>query len=431
VAAGALTGAMESDSTSGMLQRPRSLRPARGPRRAARRAPLAYLGLPLALFAALSASALAGAQTAPSAVVSPLPAPWIPAGTDSTRARAERAHAEFRLATLDTIDDVTFHPYEKVALIAHDMLVSLGRDHMTQAPALESALHDLGFQVSLRLDPTQPGFALLMVRNPYRPSAAAIGYLFWWQGERLRQQGTYFKRGFDPRFRVWWTSDGDWPYQCAIVDHAAARDESPGFLVLRLSSDASHWSVVQYPGNGPQLEVGEEPAWEDIDGDGKPELVTWRRIPSDSLFTECPNCTGLLRERVFTLHDDRFEPEDSRAVPTTYAQFQRFIRLLTDRRRDAARALVARATVLDSAVAFGWGEDRRAGAWHLDTSESGQLWPRWIVVRQTRAKGRPLYAVHFTHQGDRWLISGLIPERNYGPDSAAAPAGGSTRKGRP
>ena len=401
--------------------------PAWGPRWGA----LARFAPPLALVAVLMNPSLARAQGGPHGDVSPLPVPWIPAGTDSTRARALRAHAEFRLATLDTIDDVTFHPYEKVALIAHDMLVSLGREHMAQASALEEALHDLGFQVALRLDPSRPGFALLMVRNPYRPSAAAIGYLFWWQGDRLRQQGTYFRRGFDPRFRVWWTGHGDWPYGCAIVDHGAAHDERPGFLVLHLASDASHWSVVQYPGNGPDLEVGEEPAWEDIDGDGTPELLTWQRIPSDSLFTECAGCTGLLRERVFTLHDDHFEPEDSRAVPTTYAQFQRFVRLLTDRRYTAARALVARAGVLDSALALGWGDDRRAGAWHLDTAENGQLWPRWIVVRRTRARGRPLYAVHFSRHGDRWVILNILPERNYGPDSAAAPAGGSPRKARP
>jgi hypothetical protein len=360
---------------------------------------------------------------------SPLPTPWVPPGTDSTRVRAARAHAEFRLATRDTIDDEAFHAYEQVALIAHSMLLSLGREHMNQAAALESALHDLGFQVTLRLDPAQPTFALLMVRNPYRVSAAAIGYLYWWQGERLRQQGTYFRRGFDPRFRVWWTGNGDWPYLAAIVDHAAAHDESPGFLVLHLANDASHWSVVQYPGNGPDLEVGEEPAWEDIDGDGTPELLTWKHIPSDSLFTECAGCPGLIRERLFTVHVDHFEPEDVRPVPTTYAQFQRFVRLLTDKRPEAARSLVARKSVLDSALAFGWGTDRRAGAWHLDTAESGQLWPRWIVVRQTRAKGQPMYAIHFGRANDRWVILGILPEKNYGPDAVGAPAG-AARKGQ-
>ncbi|MGH7742469.1 MAG: hypothetical protein ACRENS_10655, partial [Candidatus Eiseniibacteriota bacterium] len=386
---------------------------------------------PLALLALLLALAGAPPARAQGDSGSPLPAPWVPAGTDTIRARALRARAEFQLNVVDTIDDVTFHPYEKVALIAHDMLVSLGRDHMSQCAALEGALHDMGFKVTLRLDPAQSGFALLMVRNPYRVSAAAIGYLFWWQGDRLRQQGTYFRRGFDPRFRVWWTGRSEWPYLCAIVDHGAAEDERPGFLVLHLAADASHWLVVQYPGSGPDLEVGEEPAWEDIDGDGRPELLTWLRVPSDTLFTECAGCAGLIRERVFTIHDDRFEPEDARLVPTTYAQFQRFVRLLTDGRRASARELVARQGVVDSALAFGWGTDQRAGAWHLDTSESGQLWPRWIVVRQTRARGRPLYAVHFEHPKDRWLISGIIPERNFGPDSSAAKYGGAGPKGHP
>ena len=267
-----------------MMQRPRSSRAAGGrPPRAARWVPLVLL--------ALSFAHVPGhAEDSPANPVSVLPLPWVPAGTDSIHARAMRARAEFQLNAVDTIDDVTFHPYEKVALIAHEMLVSLGREHMSQAAAIEPALHDMGFQVALRLDPQQSGFMLLMVRNPYRVSAAAIGYLFWWQGDRLRQQGTYFRRGFDPRFRVWWTGKGDWPYLCAIVDHGAAHDERPGFLVLHLASDASHWSIVQYPGHGPDLEVGEEPAWEDIDGDGTPELLTWLHVPSDTLFTECKGC---------------------------------------------------------------------------------------------------------------------------------------------
>lgn len=406
------------------------LRPRRS-RAAGRRPPRVVRWATLACLALLLATAPARAAEPSASSVSPLPTPWIPAGTDSIRARAVRALAQFQLNAVDSIDDVTFRPYEKVAYIAHDMLVSLGREHMSQSVAIEDALRELGFKVAYRLDPAQTGFSLLMVRNPYRVSAAAVGYVFWWQGDRLRLQGTYFRRGFDPRFRVWWTGHGEWPYLCAIVDHGAAHDERPGFLVLHLSGDASHWSIVQYPGNGPDLEIGEEPAWEDIDGDGTPELLTWLRVPSDTLFTECPGCPGLIRERVFTVHQDRFQVEDSRVVPTTYAQFQRFIRLLTERRRTAARELVARAGVLDSALAFGWGTDRAAGAWHLDTAESGQLWPRWIVVRQTRAKGRPLYAIHFTRERDRWLIQAILPERSYSPDSAATRVGNSVPRSRP
>lgn len=138
----------------------------------------------------------------------------------------------------------------------------------------------------------------------------------------------------------------------------------------------------------------------------------------------------MIRERLFTVHQDHFEAEDARLVPTTYAQFQRFVRLLAERRHVEARQLVARASVLDSALAFGWGTDRRAGAWHLDTVEPNQLWPRWIVVRQMRAKGRPMYAVHFAHPADRWIIQGIIPERNFGPDSLGTPLGEQLKKGK-
>ena len=364
---------------------------------------------------------LACALAVPAARASvPLPAtvrPWLPRNPDSLTVWASRARGEFRANTGDTVGGDNYAAYEVVAQIAGSMIESLGQERMRQAYAIEPELKALGLAVELRLDPRQPGFALVMVHNPYRPSAAAVGFLYWWTGDRLRTQGAYFRWGRDPRFRVWWTGDGQSPYWAGIVDHAADPGETLGFLLLRMGHDGSHWDLVQYPGQGPEIAASGEADWEDVNGDGLPELVAWLHAPSDPAFRECTGCPPLLIERVFTFHPDGFELEDSRLVPTPYATFQRFIRYLADDDRVAAERLVTRSSMVDSALAEGWARDLRPGTWLLDRVEGGEQWPRWLSLERELRGRRAIYAVHFAHEDGRWVVSHWYRERYFGPDS--------------
>jgi hypothetical protein len=378
--------------------------------------------LPAALLALAASVCFAGPShanaPAPPQASAPAPyvKPWLPASTDSMTAHAARAMGAFQGNAGDSVGGDNYIAYDLVGRLARDLMRGLGRSHMNQVYAIEPYLRSLGFKVDVRFDPEQPAFALVMVRNPYRVSAAAVGFLYWWLGDELKFQGTFFRRGFDPQFHVWWASRGESPYLCAISDHSSVPGETVQLLLLRLSNGGEYWETLQYPGKGPDLGTG-VPSWEDINGDGIPELMTWEKTPSDSLFTECRGCPGLFSERLFTLREHGFEPEDTHLVPTAYAAFQRFIRALGEPHGAAAREWAARPSLVDSALALGWGRDRHAGAWHLDYAEPEHVWPHWLVMRHVGASGQPQYAVHFTRPRGSWVINAWIRERYFGPDS--------------
>ena len=367
----------------------------------------------LAIGMALSIAAAQSAAQPPS----PNVRPWIPPQADSITVWAARARAGFRANQGDSVGGGNFPAYQQVGRIGREMLRLLGHANVRQAYAIEPALNALGLPVELRIDPAQPGFVLLMVRNPYRLTAGSVGFLYWWRGEELKFQGAYFRGGREARFRVWWTGRADSPYLCGVIDHLANPGRTLEFLLLRMNYDASYWDLLQYPGAGPAIDASGEADWEDLNGDGVPELVAWLRAPSDSTFSECTGCPGLFIERVYTLHRDGYELEDRRLVPTPYAAFQLFIRLLGERNRAAAIRLLARPTLLDSALAEGWGGDRGAGAWRLDRVESGEQWPHWLSLRHQARPDHPVYAVHFNLQDGRWVISHWYRERYLGPDS--------------
>ena len=369
-----------------------------------------------ALIALVSTAAPRPAFPAPAA---PLVHPWVPKHADSLTVQATRARAGFRAAPGDSATGDNAIPYQQVAQIARQMFRDLGREHMAESVGIEGALKSQGLLADLRLDALQPGFAMLMVRNPYRLSADAVAFLYWWRGDDLRYQGQVVPGGRDSHFRVWWSGSRA-PYTCGITFHQNDPRRSLGFMLMRLGPDAGIWELVQFPGQGPEIAASGEADFHDVNGDGVPELVAWLRVPSDSAFTECTGCPGVDVERVLTLHEDGFELEDSRVVPTPYATFQRFIHELADRNRAAALRLLSRPTLLDSALAEGWGADHRRGAWRLARVEGGQQWPRWLAMRHEGAAGHPEYAVHFTQRDGHWVIHYWYRERGA---SSAAPAG--------
>ena len=358
--------------------------------------------------AALLALALGAA---PAAAQTSRPQPWLPPHSDSLTVWAARARGEFKTNAGDSVGGDNYLAYQDVARMGRFLIETLGRANMRQAYAIEPVFKDQGLDVDLRIDPRQPEFMLLMVHDPYHRSAASVGFVYWWKVDQAKFQGAYFRWGRDPRFRVWWSGTAGTPYLCGIIEHPPDATQPLGMLLLSLSPDATHWGLLQYPGSGPELGVGGSADWYDVNSDGVPELVEWLRAPSDSTFSECTGCPGLRVERVFTLQQNGFELEDSRLVGTPYATFQLFIRMLKDRNRTGAMRLVARPTLVDSALAEGWGSPPRAHEWLLARVENGDQWPRWLDMSHGVGQARSEYAVHFAQRDGRWVISHWVKEK--------------------
>ena len=93
----------------------------------------------------------------------------------------------------------------------------MGRGHMDQARAIRVKLDSLGLGAPQWRRTKLPEFVLMVVHNPYRPTASSVrDSLYWFRGGDLRQQGVVMKGDREPRMRVWWTAKTETPYQWAV-----------------------------------------------------------------------------------------------------------------------------------------------------------------------------------------------------------------------
>ena len=363
-------------------------------------------------------AALLLALLAPRAAHAQRVKPWLPASSDSMLALASDAKAAFRANRGDSVTGDNIRAYEIVQRMAQRILISLGRNNFPQSPAVEGVLDSLGLDTSIAFDPEQPNFVLLMVRNPYRFSAQAVGFLYWFRGSELRVQGVVFRGGQRPAMRAWWSGYAQSPYHIGVID--AVRDEADmhRFTLLALTPQGSNWNAVQYEGNGPDLRGTREVVWADINHDGRPELVTYGPALPDSLVAGCTGCPERTLERVYVQRDGLFELEDNRVLPSPFATFVLFIHLLQEGNRTAASRLVIDPRWVDTAIQQGWATRSRGTAWELEYGEPNQAWPRFLGLRHIAAKQKPRYVVRFTQRDLRWVI---LEWKVSEPSSAAAP----------
>jgi len=358
--------------------------------------------------AALVALAL---MLAPAAHAQPAVKAWTPAHMDSISAWAHRAREMFRSNTGDSLGGENFRAYQLVGRIGQNLLASLGRGNMSQAAAVEPVIDSLGFDTEISTDPTLPFFALLMVRNPYRPNADVTGFLYWWVQNVLHYQGVRFTSGRNVIMRVWRTADADKPFSWAIVENARYGSRPLEFSLLRMGANGLFWTADQYPGYGPDMGGRGDAAFVDVSNDGIPELVTWTRTAGDSLFSECRACPGLLSEQLWVERPTGFELEESRVMPSAYANFVLFIRFLREGNRTAAARLLAEPAKITEAIANGWATGRGPGLWRVLNVEADGSWPRWIVVRFGKGAAAKSWVIHFVVKDGRWIIRDWSLER--------------------
>ncbi len=341
-----------------------------------------------------------------------------PPAVDSLHTWARLAKERFQSNPGDSAGGDNYIAYEYVGLVARQLLRGLGRERLQQALDIKPTLDSLGFATDVALDPQSPRFALLMVRNPYKPDAEAVGFLYWYLGADLRIQGAVFKGGLHPRIRVWWTGKQDYPYEWGIIDEG--RDGYLRMMLLRLSPGGTVWGIQQDAERYPLLNARGEAEWLDLNHDGMPELVSWTEDATDSLFVECSDCPRLVTERTFTEGAEGFEPHDERLLPGGYPTLVYFVRLLIDGNIPQAQRLLRDPSKVHEAVAMGWNKRLVKSPWTVETGPVGEPWPRRLEVRFQGPQGVRRYIFVFVRREGHWLIDNWIEPKPAG--AAVGPA---------
>ena len=370
----------------------------------------------------LAGLALVLAALAPRAVAQ-TPKPWVPPGQDSIQALVSEAKVRFRQATTDTSSERSIVPFERVGQAARRLLRRIDRNDLLVAPRIEATLDSLGLDTDVVIDPSLPSVVLVMIRNPDRPSSHAVGYLLWYRGADLRMQGMSFPSAVQPRLRSWWSAYQGAPYSTAIVYTARGTPPRLGFKYLRLSSDGFFWELVQYEGHGPDLGVAGDVAWADLNGDSRPELLSYSPAPPDSVLTVERPVQPVIREAIYTEGPRGFLPHDGRHVPGPLETLRQFVIALRAGENDRARRLLVNPDFLEFAKAAGWASARSPRSFVVDRQQEGVPWPEWLGARVTGTAGVRRYVFHFSLHEGRWLIKDWIAEEAPRPAPAqGAPA---------
>lgn len=355
--------------------------------------------------------------------------PWTPASADSITGLVSEAKLRFRQSDADTITEQSIVPFERVGQAARRLLRRLGQQNMAQAPAIEASLDSLGLDTDVVSDPDLPSIVFVLVRNPYRPSMQAVGYLLWYRGVDLRMQGASFPPAIRPKLRTWWTGRSGSPYAAAVVYRQRGVAGGLGFKYLRLSADGYYWDLVQYEGNGPELGRDGDASFLDIDGDGQPELMSFAPTAPDSILQVRNPVQPVMREVIYTDRGQGFVVHDARVLPGPLATLRLFLIFLREGNREQARKLLMNGDFLELALAAGWADNRSPGQFVVDQQEEGQSWPEWFSARVHGVTGTRRWVFHFAFTEGRWLIKDWIaeaaPQPAPGPVAPRDPKGGN------
>lgn len=355
--------------------------------------------------------------------------PWAPA-SDTLRQLTSSARVRFQKQSGDSATGPNYEAYDLVSQAARRLLRALGRDNVRQAPAIEGTLDSLGLDTEIAYDPLSPSVVFMLVRNPFKPGADAIGYLYWYRGNDLRVQGVGFPPSLNPRLRVWWTGRQEAPYEAGVLFDIKRGARQPAFKLFRMGSTGHFWNLIQYEGKGPHFEVNSEAQFADINRDGLPELLVFSHLQPDSTLEVASEAPGLVNELVYTERAEGFVLHDLRTLPGPVHTLFLFSDLLAKGQHERARQLLLKPEKLTEAISRGWGNDTRRGAWQVEYAEPNQAWPEWLALKVREKGGSKRWIFHFTIRDGRWIIRDWLPVVDTRPGTTPSPAPRDTTRAR-
>ena len=355
---------------------------------------------------------------------------WAPPG-DSLSPLASSARIRFQRQRGDSVAGDNYDAFQIVGGLGRRLFASLGKAHLSQARAAEATLDSLGLDVEVATDPATPHIVFMLVRNPFRRTSDAVGYLYWMRGDEMRMQGASFPPAHAPALRAWWTGRQDSPYEAAVLFQNGRADGTLALELFRMDPEAHYWSLIQYAGHGPEFGRGATASFADVNLDGQPELVAYQPSEPDSFFVLRPGVPPTVQELTFTERPEGFVLHDARAVPGTTETLRLFTSLLVQKDATRARRLLLRPAALDTLLSIGWGRHHEGGAFTVEYGEAFQPWPEWLEMRVRQDSGIMRWIVHFWIQDGRWVIRDFLPVQDPDSRHSVVPLPDSLRHRRP
>jgi hypothetical protein len=357
------------------------------------------------------------------------PAPWQPAGLDSTRLWALEARMLLDQTASDSVGPNESRAFGLLDRVMRRSFLGLGPRGMRGARGVLAVLDSLKLDVEMEQDADLPQFCVVTYFNTRFAGYAAWTSLFWWRGDELMKQSILLSGGRNVQMKVWWTGYELGPYEMALIDYKRKGNPREGaFSMLRLSRGAEFWGAVQFPGKTIDLGGAGLARFVDLDNDGVPELAQWATSESDARFVNDPNLPPVLSERIYRRTDDGFRLLDRRTVPTPFATFVLFLRALETGQVALARSLVSSPTVYTRAQTLKLGTFHAPGSWRAFEPAPGA---RWAESMRFQYGTPPLLGkgidVRMKEVEGHWLVDGLTALA-LGPAAAkpAAPAPGTS-----
>lgn len=329
--------------------------------------------------------------------------PWVPAG-DSLMRDVTTARMRFMRQQGDSVGGDNYLPFDDVGRLARKLLRSLGREHFLQAPAIEATLDSLGLDTEVVVDPALPSVVMVLVRNPFKLSSDAVGYLFWHLRDDLRMQGASFPPARGVQLRTWHTARQDAPYAACALYTGKGNPPRPSLKLFRLSADGRYWNLVQYEGNAPDFGANARLSFVDANLDGQPEILSYHPVTDDTVFVIRAGAPPIVNEFLYTERPEGFVLHDARTVPGPVEALRLFALHLGSNEPGRAARFLRDPERLKEAIANGWTKLRGRDAWTVEYGEAGQAWPEWLAVRTLDARGPKRWIFRFYIEDDRWVI---------------------------